>query len=75
MERKYGKVKWFDDTKGFGFITPDDGGRECFVHHTEILSEDGKRRGRVSLKEGEPVSFLVETSAKGPKATMVRRGK
>lgn len=72
MERQTGKVKWFDNTKGFGFITPDGGGRELFVHHTDVLRE---HKGRVELKEAEPVSFVVVNAEKGPKATSVRRGR
>ncbi len=62
-----GKVKWFNDQKGFGFITPDDGGKDLFVHHTEIQA-DGFR----TLQEGQAVDFEVAESDKGPKATNVR---
>ncbi len=61
-----GTVKWFSDEKGFGFITPDDGGRDLFVHHTSITG-DGYR----SLSEGSKVSYEEEPSPKGPKAVNV----
>jgi CspA family cold shock protein len=61
-----GVVKWFSADKGFGFITPDDGSSDCFVHHSEIQS-DGYR----SLDEGQRVSFESEAGAKGPKAVKV----
>ena len=62
-----GTVKWFSDDKGFGFITPDDGGRDLFVHFTGI-SGDGYR----SLAEGSKVSFDSEPGNKGPKAVNVQ---
>jgi len=49
-----GKVKWFNDSKGFGFICPDDGGDDLFVHHTEIISQ-----GFASLQEGQSVEYEV----------------
>jgi cold shock CspA family protein len=55
-----GTVKWFNVTKGYGFITPDQGGEDLFVHQTAIIT-DGFR----SLKEGEPVEFFVENSDDG----------
>jgi CspA family cold shock protein len=61
--RTKGKVKWFNDQKGFGFITPDDGSKDCFVHHSAITSS-----GFRSLAEGEAVEFDVIQDAKGPKA-------
>ena len=61
-----GVVKWFSDEKGFGFITPDEGSKDLFVHHTGISGE-----GFRSLKEGERVSFEAETGPKGPNAVNV----
>ncbi len=62
-----GIVKWFDATKGFGFISPEDGSKDVFVHHSSI-SNGG---GYASLDEGQRVSFNVEQGAKGPAATNV----
>jgi CspA family cold shock protein len=61
-----GTVKWFSDDKGFGFITPDEGSRDLFVHHSNI-SADGYR----SLAEGSKVSYEEEAGPKGPKAVNV----
>src|SRR6185437_2289130 len=61
-----GTVKWFSDEKGFGFITPDDGGRDLFVHHSSISAV-----GYRSLSEGIKVSYEEEASPKGPKAINV----
>ena len=63
-----GTVKWFSDDKGFGFITPDDGGRDLFVHFTGI-GGDGYR----SLAEGAKVSYEEEAGPKGPKAVNVTK--
>ncbi len=62
-----GVVKWFSDEKGFGFITPDDQGKDLFVHHTGIAS-DGFR----TLAEGARVEYDSEPGDKGPKAVNVR---
>ena len=62
-----GTVKWFNDKKGFGFIIPDDGSDELFVHHTSI-EQDGFR----SLRENQAVEFEVEEGEKGPIATKVQ---
>ena len=62
-----GKIKWFNDQKGFGFIQSDDGGEDVFVHHS-VIEMDGYR----SLQEGQPVEFEVESGAKGLKATSVK---
>ena len=63
-----GTVKWFSDDKGFGFITPDEGGRDLFVHFSGIIG-DGYR----SLPEGAKVTYEEENGEKGPKAVNVRR--
>ena len=61
-----GTVKWFNESKGFGFITPDSGEKVVFVHFSAIVG-DGFR----TLSEGQVVSFQVEQGAKGPQATQV----
>ncbi|MFQ5834875.1 MAG: cold-shock protein [bacterium] len=61
-----GTVKWFNDTKGFGFIAPDDGGKDIFVHQTEVQAE-----GFRSLAEGDRVEFEVAQDSKGRKAKKV----
>jgi CspA family cold shock protein len=62
-----GTVKWFSDEKGFGFITPDEGSKDLFVHHSSI-DADGYR----SLAEGARVEYESEAGDKGPKAVSVR---
>ena len=62
-----GTVKWFNATKGFGFIKPDDGGQDLFVHQTEI-----QMSGYRQLDEGQRVEFEVGEGKKGPQATGVR---
>ncbi len=61
-----GTVKWFNDAKGFGFISPADGGKDVFVHFSAIQSE-----GFRSLAEGQAVSYDVEDGPKGPQASNV----
>lgn len=62
-----GSVKWFNNQKGFGFITPSDGSKDVFVHHTSI-----KMDGYKTLTEKQEVEFDLEQSDKGPRATNVR---
>ena len=68
MARTTGPVKWFNDAKGFGFITPENGGKDCFVHHTAIRA-DGFR----TLAEGDKVEFDLVQGAKGPAAENVTK--
>jgi CspA family cold shock protein len=62
-----GTVKWFNDQKGFGFITPDDGSPDVFAHFSEIQSDGFK-----TLTEGQKVEFEVEQGDKGPRAAGIR---
>lgn len=62
-----GTVKWFSALKGYGFITPDDGARDLFVHYSGIEGE-----GFRNLEDGQAVEYEVEDSPKGPKAVNVR---
>jgi CspA family cold shock protein len=62
-----GTVKWFNDSKGFGFITPEGGGKDLFAHHSEI-----QMGGYKSLKEGQVVEFDVTNGPKGPAAARIK---
>jgi CspA family cold shock protein len=61
-----GTVKWFDAAKGYGFITPEDGGKDLFVHHSEIQTD-----GYATLNDGQQVEYEVGEGQKGPCATKV----
>ena len=63
-----GKVKWFNEAKGYGFIEPDGGGRDVFVHYSAIQGE-----GYKTLSEGQPVEFEVTQGDKGPQAANVMK--
>jgi CspA family cold shock protein len=62
-----GTVKWFNEQKGYGFITPDGGGEDLFIHHSNIIAE-----GFRTLQEGQKVEFVAAQGRKGPEATNVR---
>jgi len=66
--RSTGTVKWFNDAKGFGFITPEDGGRDLFVHQTSIRAE-----GFRTLAEGDRVEYEIVEGKKGPAADAVTK--
>ena len=63
-----GTVKWFSNEKGYGFITPDENGKDLFVHHSAVVGS-----GYKSLTEGERVSFEAESGPKGPQARNVQQ--
>ena len=62
-----GTVKWFNEQKGYGFIAPEDGGEDLFIHHSNIDAE-----GFRTLQEGQKVEFVAAEGRKGPEATQVR---
>ena len=64
-----GIVKWFSDQKGYGFITPEDGSKDVFVHHSAVQGDGFK-----SLREGQAVEFEVTSGPKGPQASNVIKG-
>ena len=66
QETKTGTVKWFNNQKGYGFITPEEGGKDLFVHMSSIMME-----GYKTLSDNQKVSYQVESSDRGPVATNV----
>lgn len=67
-DREKGLVKWFSNDKGYGFITPESGAKDLFVHHSAIVGE-----GFRTLAEGDRVEFSVEQGTKGPAAVQVQK--
>lgn len=67
MNREFGIVKWFNNDKGFGFITPESGGKDLFAHYSDIQGE-----GHKSLEENQRVSYVATQGQKGPQATMIQ---
>lgn len=67
MERKTGTVKWFNNEKGFGFITPEDGGKDLFAHHSDIVGT-----GYKSLEENQRVTYEAAEGPKGPQAKSIQ---
>jgi CspA family cold shock protein len=68
-DRISGTVKWFSEQKGYGFIAPDDGGKDVFVHYSAIQSDSSYR----NLEEGQRVEFTLEQGEKGPQANRVTK--
>lgn len=68
MSKKRGTVKWFNNSKGYGFVSPEDGGKDLFVHHTNIQGDGFK-----SLNEGDQVEFTPATGPKGEFASEVAK--
>lgn len=68
MQTEYGTVKWFNNEKGFGFISPENGGKDLFVHHSDILGT-----GYKSLDENQRVSYESAQGQKGPQAKSVQK--
>lgn len=68
MQTEYGTVKWFNNEKGFGFIAPENGGKDLFVHHSDILGT-----GYKSLEENQRVSYEFAQGQKGPQAKSVQK--
>jgi cold shock protein len=67
VQMAQGTVKWFNESKGYGFITPEDGGKDLFAHYSSIVSNGFK-----TLQEGQRVEFVVAPGTKGPQATQIR---
>ncbi|RYH41516.1 MAG: cold-shock protein [Alcaligenaceae bacterium] len=67
MKTENGIVKWFNNEKGFGFITPEAGGKDLFAHHSAILGN-----GYKSLEENQRVSYVAADGQKGPQATQIQ---